>query len=132
MKVTRRQLRRFILEQESSTDVLKKAIEDDLQGAGGADDPENVNAAVTQAAKSVGVDVPDVVDFIDKNMSDEIGQLDDGDLYKKPATESFSRAKLRSIILEELAKLPIYKKYSYGIDDIPDAGKAEDDIIGHT
>lgn len=33
---------------------------------------------------------------------------------------------------EALEKLPIYKKYSYGLDDIPDAGKAEDDIIGHT
>ena len=33
---------------------------------------------------------------------------------------------------ETLEKLPIYKKYSYGLDDIPNAGKAEDDIIGHT
>ena len=33
---------------------------------------------------------------------------------------------------ESLEKLPIYKKYSYGLDKIPDAGKAEDDIIGHT
>jgi len=33
---------------------------------------------------------------------------------------------------EALEKLPIYKKHSYGLDDIPDAGKAEDDIIGHT
>jgi len=43
-----------------------------------------------------------------------------------------TKLKLRNIILEELEKLPIYKKYEYGIDDIPNAGKAEDDIIGHT
>ncbi len=44
----------------------------------------------------------------------------------------FTKAKLNKIIIEELEKLPIYKKYDFGVDDIPDAGKAEDDIIGHT
>jgi len=33
---------------------------------------------------------------------------------------------------EALEKIGFYKKYSYGLDDIPDPTKAHDDIIGHT
>ena len=33
---------------------------------------------------------------------------------------------------EELEKIDFYKKYSYGLDDIPNKTKAHDDIIGHT
>ena len=33
---------------------------------------------------------------------------------------------------EALEKVGFYKKYSYGLDDIPDKTKAHDDIIGHT
>ena len=43
-----------------------------------------------------------------------------------------SRKQLRSLINEELAKLPSYAYYGDGIDNIPDKTKAHDDIIGHT
>ena len=43
-----------------------------------------------------------------------------------------TRRSLRKIIVEELQQLDFYKKYSYGLDDIPDKTKAHDDIIGHT
>mgnify|MGYP001181109008 FL=1 len=33
---------------------------------------------------------------------------------------------------EALEKVGFYKKYSYGLDDVPDKTKAHDDIIGHT
>jgi hypothetical protein len=46
--------------------------------------------------------------------------------------KAFADAIEKDMQTESLEKLPIYKKYSYGLDDIPDAGKAEDDIIGHT
>ena len=38
------------------------------------------------------------------------------------------KAKLK----EALEKVGFYKKYSYGLDDVPDKTKAHDDIIGHT
>ena len=44
----------------------------------------------------------------------------------------FTQKLLKRTIKEELEKLQFYKKYKYGIDDIPDASSAEDDIIGHT
>ena len=43
-------------------------------------------------------------------------------------TENF----IRKIVAESLKKIGFYKKYSYGLDDIPDKTKAHDDIIGHT
>jgi hypothetical protein len=43
-----------------------------------------------------------------------------------------NRNTLRKLIKEELEKLDFIKKYSYGIDDIPEKTKAHDDIIGHT
>lgn len=33
---------------------------------------------------------------------------------------------------EALEKVGFYKKYSYGLDNVPDKTKAHDDIIGHT
>jgi hypothetical protein len=43
-----------------------------------------------------------------------------------------NRSKLRTLIKEELEKLDFIKKYSYGIDDIPEKTQAHEDIIGHT
>jgi phenylacetate-coenzyme A ligase PaaK-like adenylate-forming protein len=39
---------------------------------------------------------------------------------------------LSEIIRESLEKIDFYKKYSYGLDDVPNKTKAHDDIIGHT
>ena len=33
---------------------------------------------------------------------------------------------------EALEKVGFYKKYNYGLDDVPDKTKGHDDIIGHT
>ena len=38
----------------------------------------------------------------------------------------------KSKLNESLEKINFYKKYSYGLDDIPNKTKAHDDIIGHT
>lgn len=38
----------------------------------------------------------------------------------------------KSKLNENLEKINFYKKYSYGLDDIPNKTKAHDDIIGHT
>lgn len=46
--------------------------------------------------------------------------------------KNLNRRRLRKIILEELEKIDFYKKYSYGIDSIPNKTKDHDDIIGHT
>ena len=43
-----------------------------------------------------------------------------------------TRSILRKIILEELAKLPSYAYYDYGIDHVPNKTNAHEDIIGHT
>ena len=43
-----------------------------------------------------------------------------------------TRQKIRKLILQELKQVELYKKYSFGIDDIPDKTKAHEDIIGHT
>jgi len=39
---------------------------------------------------------------------------------------------LRSLIREELKKLPSYDYYEYGIDHVPDKTKGHEEIIGHT
>tara|TARA_R110002167_G_scaffold356274_1_gene570981 strand:+ start:8 stop:301 length:294 start_codon:yes stop_codon:yes gene_type:complete len=39
---------------------------------------------------------------------------------------------IKKAIAESLEKIGFYKKYSYGLDDIPNQTKAHDDIIGHT
>mgnify|MGYP001216471513 CR=1 FL=1 len=39
---------------------------------------------------------------------------------------------LRQIVQEELAKLPPYKNYAYGVDQISSLSPGQEDIIGHT
>ena len=39
---------------------------------------------------------------------------------------------IAEMIKESLEKIGFYKKYSYGLEDIPKKTKAHDDIIGHT
>jgi thioredoxin-like negative regulator of GroEL len=43
-----------------------------------------------------------------------------------------SKEDIKAAITERLEKIGFYKKYSYGLDDIPDKTKAHDAIIGHT
>ena len=46
--------------------------------------------------------------------------------------DDVSAEDIKKAIAESLEKIGFYKKYSYGLDDIPDPTKAHDDIIGHT
>ena len=91
---------------------------------------QNSNLSPTDIKKSLKKLLNNIKYIEDNKMKihDEIKQIRLKDKEKMKLT----KLKLRNIILEELEKLPIYKKYEYGIDDIPNAGKAEDDIIGHT
>ena len=46
--------------------------------------------------------------------------------------DDVSAEDIKKAIAESLEKIGFYKKYSYGLDDIPNKTKAHDDIIGHT
>lgn len=50
----------------------------------------------------------------------------------KAKTIKMTHSQLRQIIIEELAKLSPYKNYQYGVDQIPSASSAQEEIIGHT
>ena len=39
---------------------------------------------------------------------------------------------IRKMVFESLEKIGFYKKYSYGLDDIPNKTKGHDAIVGHT
>ena len=142
MKITRSQLRKIILEQKpdfeisgdsSAAAAIVASVSDYIDQEGGAVDPED--EGFSKKLEDEGIDAEKKGAFIDKYLA----RLRGGDVTDREqidgalATENkITRMHLRQLIIEELAKLPIYKKYTYGVDDIPDAGKAEDDIIGHT
>lgn len=48
------------------------------------------------------------------------------------AMEALSRDTIRKLILQELKQIELYKKYTFGIDDITDKTKGHEEIIGHT
>ena len=137
MKITRKQLRKLILEQaaditvsgesETARNIVDK-VKDYISQQGGAVDPEDEE--FDQTLRDEGIDSEKKDSFIDTYLT----RLRDGDVTdpEQLKEQKMTRLHLRKLILEELEKLPIYKKYSYGIDDIPNSGKAEDDIIGHT
>lgn len=145
MKISRKQLRRIILEQDAgvtfepdSDEVKQLKTAMDVKSADdneGSIDSEEAQEVLDD--NGVSKDVPpeaamSAIGYVPLKSGGYINpdQLPPGSAV---ATESkMTRSGLRKLIIQELAKLPIYKKYSYGIDDIPDAGKAEDDIIGHT
>ena len=136
MKITRRQLRKLISEVSVDiTDAEVTAAKNELEKEGGAAGAEMVAKAVKDAE---GGDADDLEDetvlkaLMDKEPS--IAKHSSGDIIDKSglAESVLDRNVLRRIIISELKKVELYKKYSYGVDDIRDKTKAHDDIVGHT
>jgi hypothetical protein len=94
MKITRKELRKLIMEQ-TKVMIVSDEIKQDIQ---------NSDKEAEEKLKAANPDASD----------EEI------DAAKKQA------------MTESLEKIGFYKKYSYGLDDIPNQTKAHDDIIGHT
>ena len=46
--------------------------------------------------------------------------------------ELVTESLIRKMVMESLEKIGFYKKYSYGLDDIPNKTKGHDAIVGHT
>jgi len=131
MKITRRQLR-ILLEQEAEKAIklsdkqnadMTQSANDALVKAGGAADDEIVQKAVKDAT---GIDLEDPSDL------EGVSRLASGDLVKDDEVKAITETLIKRVIREELEKIGFYKKYSYGLDDIPNQTKAHDDIIGHT
>jgi len=136
MKITRRQLRKLISEVSVElSDAEVTAAKNELEKEGGAAGAEMVAKAVKDAE---GGDADDLEDdqvlkaLMDKEPS--ITKHTDGDIVDKSgiAESVLNRKVLRRMIISELKKVELYKKYSYGVDDIRDKTKAHDDIVGHT
>ena len=145
MKITRRQIRR-LLEQETSKNILPDdkikdkivktiGVNADEVGEGGAAGFDPIKKAVDQLADEENAELPEELDtdeelknFI-KDEIDGVAQHAAGDYIE---TSGLTEKAVRQIVRESLKKLGFYKKYSYGLDDVPDKTKAHDDIIGHT
>jgi hypothetical protein len=131
MKITRRQLR-ILLEQEVEklSDEEKAAAESKIEAEGGALGKDDF-------VKTVNDVNPDVSYSEEEALRRAQASIEDFKLHKatdvytdrpKEINETF----LSRLVKEELEKIGFYKKYSYGLDDIPNQTKAHDDIIGHT
>ena len=105
MKITRRELKRLVEVAVTLSDEEK----DKIKKAG--DDAED--RVIQQIATQAGVPK----DQVEKEANKEEEDLPEA---------------LDRVIREELEKVGFYKKYSYGLDDVPDKSKAHQDIIGHT
>ena len=136
MKITRRQLRKLISEVSVElSDAEVTAAKNELEKEGGAAGAAVVAKAVKDAE---GGDADDLEDaqvlkaLMDKEPS--ITKHAAGDIVDKSgiAESVLNRNVLRRMIISELKKVELYKKYSYGVDDIRDKTKAHDDIVGHT
>ena len=131
IKISRRQLRKLV-EQASEegsdlTDEKQKEIDDAvadyLASEGGAASEEGTEKVVSD--KVDGVDAKAYLTKKERFKQLTVGN-DPQDYYDTTLAE------VQSLIIEELEKIGFYKKYSYGLDDIPNQTKAHDDIIGHT
>ncbi len=131
MRISRHQLRMLIEQaaEEGSdlTDEKQKEIDDAvaqyLADEGGAASEEGTEKIVSD--KVDGVDAKAYLAKKERFKQLTVGN-DPQDYYDTTLAE------VRSIIREKLEKIGLYKKYSYGLDDIPDRTKAHDAIIGHT
>jgi hypothetical protein len=94
MRITRKELRKLIMEQ-----AKVMIVSDELK----------------QDIKNSDKEVEDKLKAANPNASDE-----EIDAAKKQA------------MTETLEKVGFYKKYNYGLDDVPNKTQAHDDIIGHT
>tara|TARA_B100001093_G_scaffold519935_1_gene611540 strand:+ start:4568 stop:5245 length:678 start_codon:yes stop_codon:yes gene_type:complete len=102
---------------------IDDAVADYLAKEGGAASEEGTEDIVRDK-----VDGIDAKSYLSNN--ERFKQLtvnnDPMDYYDTTLTEA------RVFIREKLEKIGFYKKYGYGLDDIPNKTKAHDDIIGHT
>ena len=142
MKSNRRQLR-MLLEQETKKALTKDAIRQQIvktvgdpepNGEGGAAGYDPIKKDLEDLAKAEDATMPEELDddeeikaFI-KGEIENIKQHDSGDYVEMGGLEE----SIRQLVRESLEKVDFYKKYSYGLDDVPDKTKAHDDIIGHT
>jgi hypothetical protein len=102
MKITRRELRRLI---EAKISFSEEERADIIKAKSNA-----VKSTADGIARNSGLSTDAVADAAEK-VSDEEAEL------------------AEAVGLE---KIGLYKKYSYGLDDVPNKTKAHDDIIGHT
>ena len=77
---------------------------------------------MTDAQKQALEKEKEDVDTAEEKVAMELASSEDG----------VSPEDIKKAIAESLEKIGFYKKYSYGLDDIPNKTKAHDDIIGHT
>lgn len=142
MKITRRQLR-ILLEQEAKKALTKDAIKQQIVKTVGGKEPESQGGAsgfdpikldLEKLAKDEESEMPEELNSDDelkafiKDEIDTIKQHDSGDYVETSGLDE----SIRQLVQESLKKVGFYKKYSYGLDDLPDKTKAHDDIIGHT
>ena len=131
MRIGRRQLR-MLLEQEVEklSDEEKAAAEKKIEDEGGALGKDDFVKTVNDVDPDVNYSEEEALRRAKASIEDFNLHVD-SDVYTdrpKEITENM----LRKIIREKLEKVGFYKKYSYGLDDVPDKTKAHDDIIGHT
>ena len=132
MKITRRQLRKLIIESVSGEIKIKQvdsAIIKCLKKEGGAaglgmlvDAVKGLETKTKKLPKKLSTKAK-IKKYIKRHPGVLIHKYKDIILIK-----GLPKAKLK----EALEKVGFYKKYSYGLDDIPDKTKAHDDIVGHT
>tara|TARA_R110001599_G_scaffold171664_1_gene362869 strand:+ start:147 stop:455 length:309 start_codon:yes stop_codon:yes gene_type:complete len=102
MKITRRELRTLIEATITFSDEEKESITKAKSNA--------IKSTADGIARNSGLSTDAVADAAEK-VDDNEAELAEG---------------------SDLEKIDFYKKYSYGLDDIPNKTNAHDDIIGHT
>lgn len=133
----------MLLEQETKKALTKDAVKQQIvktvgnaepAGEGGAAGYDPIKKDLEALAKEEDATMPEELDddeeikaFI-RDEIDNIKQHDSGDYVE---TDGLKES-IRQLVRESLEKVGFYKKYSYGLDDIPDPTKAHDAIIGHT
>jgi hypothetical protein len=128
IRITRKQLRRLVEQVAEAgsglTDVKEKEIDkklsDYLADEGGAAGEEGTENIVINSVDGMSKD--GAKNYL--KSKERFVQLKSGDYI--------DNEQLSEIIRESLEKIDFYKKYSYGLDDVPNKTKAHDDIIGHT
>lgn len=131
MKITRRQLR-ILLEQEIEklSDEEKAAAEKKIEDEGGALGKDDFVKTVNDVNPDVNYSEEEALRRAQASIEDFKLHVNNDVYIDKP--QEITETILRKLIKEELEKIGFYKKYSYGLDKIPNKTKAHDDIIGHT
>ena len=131
MKITRQQLR-VLLEQEVEklSDKEKEAAEKKIEDEGGALGKDDFVKTINDVNPDVNYSEEEVLRRAEASI-DDFKLHTDTDVYTDRPAE-INEAVIKRLIREKLEKIGFYKKYSYGLDKIPNQTKAHDDIIGHT